>query len=59
MSIRVVCKHNTRYSFDRPVSLTPHVLRLRPAPHSWIYWAMLSLSLTSCRISPVPRHWWG
>ncbi len=34
MSIRVVCKHNTRYSFDRPVSLTPHVLRLRPAPHS-------------------------
>ncbi|MDO3379251.1 DUF2126 domain-containing protein [Geoalkalibacter halelectricus] len=34
MSIRVVCKHFTRYSYDRPVSLTPHILRLRPAPHS-------------------------
>jgi len=34
MSIRVVCKHNTAYKFDRPVSLSPHVFRLRPAPHS-------------------------
>jgi transglutaminase-like putative cysteine protease len=34
MSIRVVCKHNTCYKFDRPVTLAPHVLRLRPAPHS-------------------------
>ncbi len=34
MSIRVVCKHNTSYNFDRPVNLSPHVLRLRPAPHS-------------------------
>ncbi len=34
MSIRVVCKHNTCYKFDRPVNLSPHVLRLRPAAHS-------------------------
>jgi len=34
MSIRVACKHNTCYTFDRPVNLSPHILRLRPAPHS-------------------------
>lgn len=34
MSIRVACNHNTIYKFDRPVSLFPHVVRLRPAPHS-------------------------
>ncbi|MDT8442062.1 MAG: transglutaminase family protein [Desulfuromonadales bacterium] len=34
MSIRVACRHMTHYLFDRPVSLSPHVLRLRPAPHS-------------------------
>ncbi len=34
MSIRVACNHSTRYKFDRPVSLSPHVFRLRPAPHS-------------------------
>jgi len=34
MSIRVACRHVTRYSFDRAVNLSPHVLRLRPAPHS-------------------------
>ncbi|KIH77963.1 Uncharacterized conserved protein, DUF2126 family [Geoalkalibacter ferrihydriticus] len=34
MSIRVCCSHVTHYLFDRPVNLSPHVLRLRPAPHS-------------------------
>ncbi|PLX80657.1 MAG: IMP dehydrogenase [Desulfuromonas sp.] len=34
MSIRVACRHLTHYLFDRPVNLSPHVLRLRPAPHS-------------------------
>ena len=34
MTIRVALHHNTRYFFDRPVSLTPHTIRLRPAPHS-------------------------
>jgi uncharacterized protein (DUF2126 family)/transglutaminase-like putative cysteine protease len=33
MSIRVAIHHQTRYAFDRPVTLSPHVLRLRPAPH--------------------------
>ena len=34
MSIRVACRHLTHYKFDRPVNLSPHTLRLRPAPHS-------------------------
>jgi len=34
MSIRVACRHHTHYRFDRPVNLAPHILRLRPAPHS-------------------------
>lgn len=34
MSIRVAIRHNTYYDFDRPVKLSPHSVRLRPAPHS-------------------------
>ncbi len=34
MPIRVACNHNTHYKFDRPVSIFPHVIRLRPALHS-------------------------
>jgi uncharacterized protein (DUF2126 family)/transglutaminase-like putative cysteine protease len=34
MTIRVALNHQTRYSFDRPVSLWPHEVRLRPAAHS-------------------------
>ena len=34
MSIRVALQHKTRYRFDRSVSVSPHVIRLRPAPHS-------------------------
>ncbi|PLX78638.1 MAG: IMP dehydrogenase [Desulfuromonas sp.] len=34
MSIRVACSHLTHYKFDRLVNLSPHILRLRPAPHS-------------------------
>ena len=33
MSIRVALHHHTEYQFDRPVSLAPHLVRLRPAPH--------------------------
>ena len=34
MSIKVVLNHLTHYKFDRSVSLTPHIIRLRPAPHT-------------------------
>jgi uncharacterized protein (DUF2126 family)/transglutaminase-like putative cysteine protease len=34
MTIRVALEHRTTYRFDRPITLHPHVVRLRPAPHS-------------------------
>ncbi len=34
MTIRVAIQHRTTYSFDRPVAVHPHTVRLRPAPHS-------------------------
>ena len=33
MGIHIAIEHRTRYTFDRPVELAPHVVRLRPAPH--------------------------
>ena len=33
MSIRVALDHTTVYTYDEPVALGPHVVRLRPAPH--------------------------
>jgi uncharacterized protein (DUF2126 family)/transglutaminase-like putative cysteine protease len=33
MPIRVALHHKTVYKYDRQVSLSPHIIRLRPAPH--------------------------
>src|SRR5215471_7645550 len=34
MGIRVVLHHKTIYNYDRLVTLSPQIVRLRPAPHS-------------------------
>src|SRR5882672_10295323 len=50
MAIHVALSHTTEYRYDRPVSLSPHVVRLRPAPHCRT--PILSYSL---RVVP-PKH---
>ncbi|MGY5353162.1 transglutaminase family protein [Wenyingzhuangia sp. IMCC45533] len=34
MALKVVISHKTTYKYDRSVALSPHIFRLRPAPHS-------------------------
>lgn len=34
MAIRISIRHTTEYRYRRPVQLTPHLVRLRPAPHT-------------------------
>jgi transglutaminase-like putative cysteine protease len=33
MGIKVAINHRTSYTYDRLVTLSPHTIRLRPAPH--------------------------
>lgn len=47
MAIRVALSHQTHYRYDRAVSLSPHVIRLRPAPH-----CRTPIPAYSLRISP-------
>ncbi|NGZ86738.1 transglutaminase family protein [Duganella aceris] len=44
MAIRIALHHKTSYRYDRLVSLSPHEVRLRPAPHART--PILSYSLT-------------
>jgi uncharacterized protein (DUF2126 family)/transglutaminase-like putative cysteine protease len=44
MAIRIALHHKTSYRYDRPVALSPHEVRLRPAPHART--PILSYSLT-------------
>ena len=50
MTINVALNHLTSYKYDRPVTLGPQVVRLRPAPHSRT--RVLSYSL---RVLPKPH----
>ncbi|BAW03562.1 transglutaminase family protein [Nocardia seriolae] len=51
MGIKVSLEHRTTYSFDRPVRVHPHVVRLRPAPHT-----RTTIEAYSMRVSPG-NHW--
>ncbi|MBI2239377.1 MAG: transglutaminase family protein [Magnetospirillum gryphiswaldense] len=46
MGIHVKLRHTTRYTYDRPVSLSPQIVRLRPAPHSRTPVLSYSLDIT-------------
>jgi uncharacterized protein (DUF2126 family)/transglutaminase-like putative cysteine protease len=50
MAIRVALHHVTEYRYDRPVTIQPHVVRLRPAPHCRT--PVLSYSL---QVQPEPH----
>ena len=46
MATRVALHHKTSYHYDRLVSLSPHEVRLRPAPHARTPILSYSLSVT-------------
>ncbi|MCU1593724.1 MAG: transglutaminase [Frankiales bacterium] len=46
MAIQVALEHRTTYRFDAPMSLGPHVVRLRPAPHCRTPISAYSLTVT-------------
>ena len=50
MTIRVALEHRTSYRFDRPVTVHPHVVRLRPAPH-----CRTPITAYSLRVTPEPH----
>ena len=46
MGIHVKLRHSTVYHYDRPVTLSPQIVRLRPAPHSRTPVLSYSLAIT-------------
>lgn len=46
MTIRVALHHATTYRFEHPVTIHPHTVRLRPAPHSRTPITAYSLRIT-------------
>ena len=46
MAILIGLQHVTRYAYDRPVSLGPQIVRLRPAPHCRTRVASYSLKVS-------------
>ena len=51
MPVTVSLHHVTRYAYDRPVSLGPQLIRLRPAPY-----ARTSTPSYSLNVTPAQHH---
>src|SRR5271157_929967 len=49
MGIQVALNHRTQYRYDKPVSLGPQVIQLRPAPHCRTPILSYSLNVTPAR----------
>ena len=50
MPLRVALNHRTVYRYDRPVHVSPQVIRLRPAPH-----ARTPVPAYTLRVHPQPH----
>jgi uncharacterized protein (DUF2126 family)/transglutaminase-like putative cysteine protease len=50
MALRVALTHKTAYRYDRSVSMSPHVVRLRPAPH-----CRTPIHAYSLKVEPQPH----
>src|SRR5436190_68491 len=53
MSVTVSLHHATRYAYDRPVSLGPQLIRLRPAPHG-----RTRIARYAMRVTPAHDERW-
>jgi uncharacterized protein (DUF2126 family) len=49
VSIHIALNHQTRYRYDRPVRLSPQIVRLRPAPHCRTRVLSYSLKVTPAK----------
>jgi transglutaminase-like putative cysteine protease len=54
MSVKVAIEHRTTYRFNRPIHIGPHLIRLRPAPHT-----RTPIESYALQISPAEHavHW--